>query len=226
MAIISDTHNNHRSLLRMPEDADNADILLHCGDATNRGCTVAWEDLDAWMGEVPVQHRLLVPGNHDVTLDDESWYFQNRWRFHDEVQRAPEFRNVTLLRNRGISCCGLNIYGFPQVPPHHDWAFGAGPAEMERLLSCIPENVDVLATHGPPTGSKRARTDDGEDIGCAQLAQFLRNRKDLLLHCFGHVHSGYGRSKGQELLSINAAMCNSKMRADKRTPFYVDFVEI
>ena len=97
---------------------------------------------------------------------------------------------------------------------------------MGRLLACVPENVDVLATHGPPSGSKRSRADDGQDIGCEQLAHFVQNRRDLLMHCFGHVHSGYGRSKGQDLLSINAALCNSKMRADKRAPFYVDFVEM
>ena len=155
MAIISDTHNCHRSLLRMPEDADSVDILLHCGDATNRGCTAAWEDLDDWFAELPAQHKLMVPGNHDITLDDEACYHENRWRFHGEVQRAPYFRNITVLQNKGISCCGLNIYGFPQVPPHHDWAFGAHSAEMGRLLACVPENVDVLATHGPPSGSKR-----------------------------------------------------------------------
>ena len=55
----------------------------------------------------------------------------------------------------------------------------------------IPEDVDILVTHTPPSGILD-RTSLGLSVGCKDL----RRRVDELharFHLFGHVHEAYGK---------------------------------
>lgn len=63
---ISDTHNKHRDLL-LPE---NVDILIHAGDFTLRGKEHEVKDFSNWLGEVPIKHKIVVAGNHDLCFQD------------------------------------------------------------------------------------------------------------------------------------------------------------
>ena len=58
-ALISDTHGYR---VTVPE----ADVLLHAGDGTRMGTHAQVEALAEWLGALPHEHKVFVPGNHDT----------------------------------------------------------------------------------------------------------------------------------------------------------------
>jgi hypothetical protein len=60
------------------------DVLIHAGDLTSTGEVAQLESLDQWMGTLPHQHKIVIAGNHDITVHNE--FYEKNWkRFH----RAP-----------------------------------------------------------------------------------------------------------------------------------------
>jgi Icc-related predicted phosphoesterase len=72
-----------------------------------------------------------------------------------------------------------------------DWAFNLprGP-ELARRWAWIPEDTDILITHGPPLGFGD-RVDSGERVGCEDLLRRVRQLRPKL-HLFGHIHEDGG----------------------------------
>ena len=82
---ISDTHNQHESLLNLPE----ADVLIHSGDLTFAGSK---DELDAffdWFVKLPYKHKIFIAGNHDDCLLDY------------EIDKLP--KNIFYLNNSSIN---------------------------------------------------------------------------------------------------------------------------
>lgn len=58
------------------------------------------------------------------------------------------------LEDQSVEINGVKIYGSPWQPLYHDWAFQLEKGEqIKRMWDLIPPDVDVLLTHGPPTGT-------------------------------------------------------------------------
>ena len=189
---ISDTHSRHRKISTMPE----GDILIHSGDATNRGGIDEIADFNQWLGELPYKHKIFVAGNHD-------WLFE----------RSPEFAptlmsNAHYLRDNFIVVEGLKIYGAPWQPRFFDWAFnldrGAAIAQKWRM---IPADIDVLITHGPPYGILDEVPYRHEHVGCEELLPVVQRIKPRA-HIFGHIHAGYGMVEQGGIKFVNASICN------------------
>jgi hypothetical protein len=53
--------------------------------------------------------------------------------------------------------------------------------------------IDVVMTHGPPMGILDA-VRSGDHVGCEHLLRAMRRCKPKL-HCFGHIHEGWGAQK-------------------------------
>lgn len=53
--------------------------------------------------------------------------------------------------------------------------------------------VDVVMTHGPPMGVLDV-VRSGEHVGCEHLIRAMRRCKPQL-HCFGHIHEGWGAQR-------------------------------
>ena len=65
---VSDTHNHHDTLTERV-NAANADVLIHAGDFTARGTLAEVQHFNAWLGSLQVKHKVVIAGNHDLTLD-------------------------------------------------------------------------------------------------------------------------------------------------------------
>ncbi|KAH3983681.1 hypothetical protein HBI56_076230 [Parastagonospora nodorum] len=111
----------------------------------------------------------------------------------------------------------LRVYASPYQPEFCDWAFPYFRNEDRYNPShqCTPnavpiaENpvpdfpaIDVIMTHGPPLDIMDA-TYKGENVGCQHLLRAARRCKPRL-HCFGHIHEGWGAQRvtwreGEEL---------------------------
>jgi hypothetical protein len=81
----------------------------------------------------------------------------------------------------------VRIYGSPWTPEHGNWAFQYPRTGPNRWKGTIPEDTDILLTHGPP----KHHLDLGH-LGCSSLLNEV-HEKPPLLYVFGHIHAGYGR---------------------------------
>jgi predicted phosphohydrolase len=106
LTIVSDTHELHREL-KVP----NGDILIHAADFTMFSKSLhAIEDFNAWLGDLPHRHKIVVPGNHEFFLEADP-------------NRRSLLSNAVVLINEAIDIEGLRIWGSP-VTPLFGGAFG------------------------------------------------------------------------------------------------------
>lgn len=187
---LSDTHELHRELDRLPE----SDILIHAGDWTFFSKKLsAIEDFDGWLSEQPVRKRcILSPGNHEFYLEADA-------------SRRSLTPSGTVLMEEALSVEGLNIWCSP-VTPLYGGAFGiSDPAKRAAHYERIPANTHILVTHGPPYGILDAKAGTTERFGCPELLNAVQRIKPLV-HIFGHVHIGYGILQTADTTFINAAV--------------------
>ncbi len=189
---ISDTHSRHQKIKSMPE----GDILIHSGDATERGGIDEIVAFNEWLGTLPYLHKIFVAGNHD-------------WLFERSPQFAPTLMsNAHYLLDNFIEIEGLKIYGAPWQPRFFDWAFNVDRgAAIAQKWQMIPDDIDVLITHGPPHGILDEVAYRHEHVGCEELLPVVHRIKPRA-HIFGHIHSGYGMVEQNGIKFVNASICN------------------
>ena len=117
----------------------------------------------------------------------------------------------------------MKIYGSPWQPRFGWWAFNLerGP-DIKAKWDMIPEDTDILVTHGPPRGygDKVYRgvihdemmdqmLSEYERVGCYDLKKAVERVKPKY-HIFGHIHSGYGTYKNKDTTFINASIVNER----------------
>eukprot|EP01125_Pyxidicula_operculata_P014724 TRINITY_DN4939_c0_g1_i3.p1 TRINITY_DN4939_c0_g1~~TRINITY_DN4939_c0_g1_i3.p1 ORF type:complete len:130 (-),score=23.47 TRINITY_DN4939_c0_g1_i3:20-409(-) len=118
---------------------------------------------------------------------------------------------------------GIKIYGSSWVLPRHEWAFNLKEDIMKEVWERLPSDIDILVTHGPPKGH-RATTHKNEDIGDIHLANAVKRIKPAV-HVFGHVHTGYGKSRTENTWYLNAVSVNSKYHP-VNSPIVFDIVNM
>lgn len=113
--------------------------------------------------------------------------------------------HATVLINEGINIDGLKIWGSP-VTPLYGGAFGLiSPGDRTRLFARIPDDTDILVTHGPPYGILDVAPGSGIHSGCTELLDaVLRFRPRL--HVFGHIHGAGGIFTTEHTTFVNAAL--------------------
>jgi len=214
---ISDTHGKHR---KMTSTIPKGDILIHAGDFTNVGHTSQVQDVCDWLANMSHPHKILISGNHDVTLDED--YYTKSWkRWHhkgknNDVQAREIVRKtqgITYLEDESILLEGYKFYGTPWQPEFCDWAFN-----LDRGFPCklmwdkIETDVDILISHGPPIGHGDLLHPSGERSGCVDLLNTVTERVKPLYHVFGHIHESYGITTNETTTFINASTCTHSYR--------------
>jgi Icc-related predicted phosphoesterase len=196
---ISDTHNKHEQI-EIPE----CDLLLHTGDFSSRGYKHEFQNFVKWLDKQPAKHKVFISGNHDYICQKEREF----------VAEFVADYDVHYLLDSSVEIEGLKIYGSPWQPWFHNWAFNFNKNDHAQAISTwakIPDDTDVLLTHGPPYKvlDRVARVmHAGEDpnVGCKFLLGRVMEVKPKL-HVFGHIHEAYGQLEHNGTLFINAASC-------------------
>jgi predicted phosphodiesterase len=195
LVILSDTHGLHGSMPPVPD----GDVLIHAGDMSGRGSYEEVEGFLGWFGSLPHRNKLLVAGNHD-------WLFERRPTMAEGLVPA----GVTYLRDAGVCIEGVRFWGSPWQPWFFDWAFNLHRgAEIAEKWALIPDDVQVLITHGPPHGMlDEVLRPPGKHQGCEALRERLAALPQLQLHAFGHIHEAYGTREEHGCQFVNASICD------------------
>ena len=187
LVLISDTHARHREVA-----VPDGDVLIHAGDITRRGELDTVEDFDDWLATLPHRHKVVICGNHD-------WCFELE---PDEARRR--ITNAVYLQDTGVEIGGLKLWGSPWQPWFFSWAFNLHRGEpIAAKWERIPDDTDVLITHGPPRGIGDCCY-DGQVVGCADLLARIRLVKPKL-HLCGHIHEAAGAVERDGTLFVNAS---------------------
>ncbi|KAH7044410.1 Metallo-dependent phosphatase-like protein [Linnemannia elongata] len=122
---------------------------------------------------------------------------------------------------------GYRIWASPWQPEFWEWAFNEVRGKLKDIWKHIPEDTDILMTHGPPKYHGDIVPQDKElHVGCEELLERLKVVKPLY-HVFGHIHQGYGVSEiewdggSHSTVCINASSCTESYRPLNR-PIIVD----
>jgi hypothetical protein len=207
LLVISDTHSTWPYTPSCP--APPCDVLIHCGDLTQVGGLSAYKKAIQDISTVDVKLKLIIAGNHDLDLD-EHWVQKNAEDGEEqedvedskkcvEFIKSHEKESVYYLEegrhefelNDGRS---FSLWTSPYTPEFNGYAFAY--RKDEDRFHYIPENIDVLITHGPPSFTDELGY--GLDVnvrvercGCKMRGDAVKRAKPRL-HCFGHVHEGRG----------------------------------
>lgn len=202
LVFVSDTHLQHAF------DVPNGDVLMHCGDGTWHGTAGEIRQWNEWFQKQPHRHKVAIAGNHD-------WGFQTEPETSQQLLSAPIY-----LQDSATIIEGIIIYGSPWQPWFHNWAFNLprGRAISEKW-ALIPEDVDVLVTHGPPHGILDENL-LGEHCGCEELLEAVRRIKPKV-HAFGHIHCAHGTHLVGETFFVNASIC-TELYEPRQAPIVVD----
>jgi len=201
LVLTSDCHG-HLLKARLPD----GDVLIIAGDVfANRSGDPdvdaafqlnALRELDDYCGSLDFKRVLLIAGNHD-------WVFERYKGAHSVL------KNIEYLEDSGTEFDGVRFWGSPHQPWFFDWAFNweRDGKELAHYWSLIPDNTDVLITHGPPYGILDLPFGKGEPAGCKLLLKRVQAIEPRV-HVFGHIHGSYGQKKIGSTLFVNACLCN------------------
>lgn len=200
LVCISDTHGDHEAVT-LPA----GDVLIHAGDLSAHGDRAEVLAFMQWLGSRGFQHTLCIAGNHDLFMETEP----------ELTQHFADLHNVTLLNDSGCELGGKQFWGSPITPRFHDWSFMRDPGEsIEKHWRMIPQDTDVLITHGPPYGiMDQVQRPDGqlEHTGCPSLLSCVQQIAPAL-HIFGHIHEGHGSFHQDGVTYLNVSTMNNHYR--------------
>jgi predicted phosphodiesterase len=223
--MISDTHT---FLPNSPQLSSNpyryplpkADVLLHAGDITKVGRKSEYQQMLDMLTEVDAEVKIVIAGNHDITLDEDYYSKFGQWKHRHGIQENPaEIRELwvgekakqagIVYMDEGLKTFKLKngaqfrLYASPYQPEFRQWAFAyerhidrfnpSPPVSAFQAPNPVPSypNVDIMLTHGPPFGVLDRVYHVNQSAGCENLLKAV-SRARPRLHVFGHIHEGYG----------------------------------
>ncbi|SMY29924.1 unnamed protein product [Zymoseptoria tritici ST99CH_1A5] len=203
--VMSDTHGD---MFEPPPG--RYDVVIHCGDMSEESKLQEFRTTIECLKKVEAPLKLVIAGNHDFTLDPSMFkkklaearleendnavkkeygaYGEARRLFedakHDGIMLLDEGTRRFTLSNGAQ----LTVYASPYTPSTNDWAFQYDPQEDHAWD--IGTDVNVAITHGPPRGIFD-QTESNTRGGSASLFRAIARARPQM-HCFGHMHPGWG----------------------------------
>jgi len=195
---LSDTHSYHRRI-KVPE----GDVLIHAGDITWRGELTIFADFANWLQELPHKNKVVIFGNHELGMRSGP----NKSLVLQMIKDA----GATYLENSETTIDGIKVYGSPATPYFMDWEWNYQRSrEIGEVWNLIPEDTNVLITHGPPYGILDSVQDRSRGPqGCEMLKKRIQQLPNLKAHVFGHLHKDGGKIVNlHDTIFANVAICD------------------
>lgn len=179
---ISDTHGMHDQIPK--ERFDGIDMVIHSGDCSNSpfltSSNIEVLDFLDWYERVPVKYKVFVAGNHDTAIERKG-----------VTSDTIKAYGIIYLENDSIEIEGIKIWGSPITPTFGEWAFMKARDKTHFVWDTIPNDTDIVITHGPPKGVRdltRNRDNSLEMCGDKALVTAITRVKPKLV-LFGHIHN-------------------------------------
>ena len=216
ITLISDTHNKHKLLDGF---LPGGDILFCAGDISSRGYTHELEDFFEWYDGINnYDHKIFISGNHDFGFQDDP----------DKIKGLlTGYKTIDYLQDEYMGIqdgdeSELKIWGSPWQPEFHNWAFNLPRGEkIKEKWDLIPNDVDILITHGPAFGKLDYVSYNRINVGCEELLKKIEEVKPKL-HISGHIHEGFGYIFNGETHFFNAAVLNDRYEF-RNKPITIDW---
>jgi hypothetical protein len=228
ITLISDTHGKHNQLTG---DLPGGDILIHAGDAMTSGYyQEEFTSFAKWYDQLDhYEHKIFIAGNHDRVMQNEPETMRGILTGYKTIDYLED--DTCVLYEDGHNGDepenNIRIYGSPWQPAFFDWAFNLprnGPG-LASKWEAIPDNTDILITHGPAWGhNDTTQYDRNRHLGC----ELLRERIDVIrpkIHVVGHIHSGHGHYFDGHTHHFNASVLNERYNYANK-PFTFDWDHI
>ncbi|KAI0437573.1 ser/Thr protein phosphatase family protein [Xylaria telfairii] len=186
--VISDTHTSSFEI----KSGVKADVVIHCGDLTDGSKLDEYRRTLQLLRDFDAPLKLVIAGNHDFTLDTPT--------FRRMLDEASEPLDPDLVQKvygnygqaRGLFDKAHDIHFLDEGT--HSFSLPSGtfsnryhPESQHQFT--IGKDVDVVITHGPPHGIMDMT--HSQRAGCPQLFRAIARARPRL-HCFGHIHEGWG----------------------------------
>ncbi len=202
ITLISDTHSKQGLLTN---DLIGGDIIIHGGDIMTSGYhkTEIKYFLD-WFDKLNYNHKIFIAGNHDRFIENHPDEFR---------ELLLDYPDITYLQDDFVVIDDIKIYGTPWQPEFYNWAFNLKRDGIDIIekWNLIPEDTDILITHGPPNGILDYVAQSTFHAGCNMLRKRVFEVKPKL-NIFGHIHQGYGLTTQNDIDFINASVLNEEYR--------------
>jgi len=206
ITFISDTHSKHN---RVTDDLmDGGDVIIHSGDISSMGYEHEVLLFLQWFDKLPYDRKIFVAGNHD-------YYFEQYPGKQKEI--LSKFPDITYLQDSHTMLgeewedYRVKVWGSPWQPRFYNWAFNLdrNSDEIEEKWKMIPDDTDILVTHGPPHGILDWVAYDHTNAGCERMKPIVDLVKPKV-HVFGHIHQGYGMTEENGTIFLNASVLNGR----------------
>ncbi len=180
---ISDTHGMH-SQLPIPEGID---MVIHAGDVSNtRDSQTNMKEVYhflEWFRALNIPKKVLIAGNHDTSIERG---------YHPLKKMDSKLENITYLEHDTVCVSGIHIFGSPYTPTFGSgWAYNRDRGKLDAYWKHLPDDLDILITHGPPKGILDLsinRSGIIEQCGDSCLLNHVL-RVTPKVHIFGHIHN-------------------------------------
>ena len=195
LVFISDTHNKYNAL-----DIPKCDILISTGDYSMRGLPKEVQSFHEWLAKQNAKHKISIQGNHEL------WVEKNFNAAKDiALEACPR---VNFIDEGLVEIADLKIWCSAITPWFCDWAWNRNRGtDIKRHWDLIPDDIDILATHGPPYGYGDFVEWDALNVGCKDLLDRIEEVHPII-SAYGHIHQGYGIYKNKHTTFVNASTCD------------------
>lgn len=203
------------------------DLLIVAGDMVAHGHLYEWMAFYKWLEAQEYAKKVYVAGNHDNFLkqrailkeateigipDDIADYLCDSGTFYstemEDGKWGPYYVNP------------LKIWGTSWTP----WfvgissqckAFTGNEYALDNKFALIPDDTDILISHGPPRGILDYSDPYMEELGSTALRKHLERVMPKLFVC-GHIHEGFGfldfKGNGPNTMCYNVAHMDEHYR--------------
>jgi Icc-related predicted phosphoesterase len=163
-----------------------------------------------WLLSQPAKNKVFIAGNHDYVFQSEGFAIDNPYKFGGYY-----------LQDSAVTIDGVKVWGMPWVPNLPDWAFHASDDLLVEKYSQIPDDADIVISHGPVNGILD-KTHRNENVG-AKVSK--DNLSPAALFVSGHIHESYGFEIHRTGNSSDTVFVNASRMTENYDPVN-DFVEI
>lgn len=199
LVCVSDTHGQEAKL-----SVPDGDILVHCGDFSNMGTEKELISFAGWLKRQPHKQIFISPGNHDGLTQE------NPARAKEILENSRP--GVRLMLHEAIEFGGLKWFLSPYTQEFSGWWWMAEEEELAQRWAEIPDDTQILVTHGPAFGILDTIENQPDyHAGSKSLLERIGQLKDLRHFFSGHLHHTNGQSSNiGGIIFTNAAVLNDR----------------